>query len=144
MKSLLRILLVILASLTLFLVGGGIWHLFYEAQGYAAAKADWLPRTASDIYYSIDSANRRYDFSISEADFRTFLLSLGYTPVEIKKSDLVYYKPMPRMPQDIYKIVDSVTVTNGLYYEDAWSKGRYHRFIFNRESQRAYYVYAHH
>jgi len=112
MKRLLRILFVSLAVLTLVLVGSSIWHLFYEAKGYAAAKADWLPRTASDIYYSIDSANRRYDFSISEADFRTFLLSLGYTPVEIKKSDFVYYRPMPRTPQDMDRISDSLAVTN--------------------------------
>jgi hypothetical protein len=144
MKKILRILLASVAAFTLFAIGVAIWQLVYVADGFAAAKADWLPKTASDIYYHIDSANRRYDFSISEADFRSYLSSLGYTPAEIKNTDSVYYHPMPKSPKDIQKISDPVFVTNGLHFEDAWSNGRYHRFIFNRESQRAYYAYMHH
>jgi hypothetical protein len=146
-----------------FLLFAGSCGLFmYELKrkesGEHVASVKWLPESATDITYVKEMFIVECEFAIPEADFVAFGKEKGRYLEEMEKSKAI----MPRIisperrrflrmddtgdAESLIKTSEEahLRATKGLFYQEQWGNGGGYTFLYNRDTGRTYYWYAHH
>ncbi|MDF9826399.1 hypothetical protein M2103_001196 [Ereboglobus sp. PH5-5] len=138
-----------------FLLVAGLCGLFYRElnrreAGEHVANVRYLPKSASDITYVKIMFCEEYEFAISESEFVQFAKKKGRILQEIQEPKSV--RPILIWPEKRNKEIQSladyesteVKADKGLFHQEQRNNGGGYTFLYNRDTGRAYYWYAHH